>query len=251
MRYILNIAGGILAVIVLVFMAGIFLVVPESPAQVLSTSDTRPSVTAGKTACETITLECLSSQPEWNPTPSATGIERIDPSELTLFGGGYELVRIPFNYSDNFVTVRRAAEFTQAACVQFPEYFTWLEADTREKITQGETVLVDPKNPMVGSTCPPYGPEAYTEVAILSADNNEVIHAFRLTDHYSFINTKGALLGGGLNWGDNTENSLSLYLSYWENFSDPIPQNYGYGPKSYWWLNLYTGELSTERPTSY
>lgn len=150
--------------------------------------------------CSPVTRACLEAQPEWDPTTVSPAMRKIDPSDLTLFNDDlpYELESHPVNDLKHkhltFVTVK--TEDDPAYCEQY-----------------GVTVSEER-----GTRCAIYGPEAYTELAIVSTETNEVIHAYELINGYSLISTKevtGMGVSGG--WygccgkdGDSISTSLSL-----------------------------------------
>lgn len=124
-------------------------------------STTSVQAATSPTLCEVMTLECLSAQPEWNPTLSAPGIERIDPSELTLFDGEYELEetkpKIVSEMSIPIQVVHIDDEFSEQNCLQ-----------------RGFEIVPN-------QICTRYPAEFYNEFAILHADTKEVLHAYRMS----------------------------------------------------------------------
>lgn len=114
--------------------------------------------TAQEYAEPVITLEYLQAQPEWNPTLSAPGIERIDASEVSLPIS--ELVGYDINV-EGFAIYKNYVRLGLEHCT-FPD-------------------------PHPLTRCSEFGPEAYTEIFLASEQTNEIIHAYRLVDNYSFL----------------------------------------------------------------
>jgi hypothetical protein len=181
--------------------------------------------------CTPVTLACLEAQPEWNPTMATTGIERIDPSELTLFDGTYQLdyQSVPRS-TDPFTFVTAKDEHDPAYCAQYD--LTGLDLFIRDE---------GPLEP----SCSIYPPEAYQEFVILD-ENEAVVHAYRLSDKYSLLELRaGVQLMGRVNSVGagccNSQYSTSLSLSF-INWSD---YNQFYNPiVTGVYINPYTGAFN-------
>jgi hypothetical protein len=187
--------------------------------------------------CTPVTLACLEAQPEWNPTVATTGINRIDPSELTLFDGTYELDYQPVPRStDPFTLVTAKDQHDPAYCDQYDL------SNFNPNVREGYNDV---------PYCSIYPPEAYQEFVILD-ENDEVVHAYRLTENYSLlhymatvvimgqVSTVGAACCSGPN-----DLSLSLTPSPWGNFATDITSlSIPSLPRLN--INPFTGELTTD-----
>ena len=222
MKYLIPVAALVCAAIVLLFVLAAFL--DSDPVEPV-VNEPVPTASSSSQTTETppLTLEYLQSQPGWNPTQSMPGIERIEPSELTLFDSGVDLTRKPVprttDSTEPFEIVMPDSNYTSENCIKFN---------------------------IEENRCPPYGPEIYTEFAILAKESNEVILAYRLLDNYSLIREKGiSSYGGGIGFSLTTE-SFSFSLDKWVDFSGDKNSTYT-DDRIIYWLNPYTGELRTKR----
>jgi len=172
----------------------------------------------------TITLECLEVQPEWNPTYSAPGIERIDPSKFTYLN---ESVDVEIKSGTPGLAIMVAeGEFAPEHCEQFG-------------------------SPSDVVSCARYGPEVYTELAIVNLFTKEVVHAYRITENYSLLSTKiwsnqDAFGGYGLHFSNRNDGSISFSLSLWDDYENDLESTRS--ATSTWLtynLNLLTGQLCT------
>lgn len=147
--------------------------------------------------CEVITLECLQAQPEWNPTPSARGIQRIGSDELTILDDANV-------FTSNIQGILVAKQQFRGG----KEYCSLTNT-----------------HPSIANfvSCSEFGPSMYREIAYLNTETEEVLHAFRLIDGYSFLQNINGGEGNEMYSGFGAKECESGVYFYTHSWS-------GYGP---------------------
>lgn len=138
----------------------------SSPDTDIQSEESDPATSTPITErCPTITLECLSSQPEWNPTLEAEGIERIDPGELTILNDAIILPTQIEGISMMQQTFRSGNEYCD-----FSGKHSFILESVRYM-----------------AACSEFGPEKYIEFAYVNTVTEEILHAYKSIDTHSFL----------------------------------------------------------------